>query len=147
MWQDYDDAHLRPAPADRYFDPGSLRRGTHVEMEHTQDRYTAKQIAKHHLVEDPDYYTKLHRLHLDGAEFGDARADLVSVLALVMGHDKAEAWMKSLETTIQTKAKEGALSAIPTIQAKIKPMIIGSMVVGGLGLLVGVVALVKSRRR
>lgn len=47
------------------FDPVQLRRGTQVEMEHTTDRRLAEQIAMDHLVEDPRYYVKLARVHLD----------------------------------------------------------------------------------
>lgn len=47
------------------FDPAQLRRGTEVEMEHTTDRRVAQRIAMDHLVEDPLYYVKLSRAHLD----------------------------------------------------------------------------------
>lgn len=36
-----------------------LSHGIEVEMEHTNDAKTAEEIAKDHLVEDPNYYTKL----------------------------------------------------------------------------------------
>jgi hypothetical protein len=49
--------------ADRYtpddFDPKALRQGIKVELEHTDDRTLATEIAMDHLVEDPNYYTKL----------------------------------------------------------------------------------------
>jgi hypothetical protein len=79
--------------------------------------------------------------------FGDARSDIVSALAVVMGRDKAEAWMKSLEAIIKAKAEEGAKAAIPTIQAKIKPYVIGAAAVGGLGALLGLVAIARSGRK
>lgn len=47
------------------FDPVQLRRGTKVEMEHTNDRKVAQRIAMDHLVEDPLYYVKLARVHID----------------------------------------------------------------------------------
>tara|TARA_R110000764_G_scaffold86464_5_gene167177 strand:+ start:93 stop:347 length:255 start_codon:yes stop_codon:yes gene_type:complete len=37
----------------------ALRKGQRVEMEHTDDSQTAREIALDHLVEDPRYYTKL----------------------------------------------------------------------------------------
>lgn len=43
----------------RDFDPEQLRMGVKVEMEHTRDRRIAQEIAMDHLVEDPQYYTKL----------------------------------------------------------------------------------------
>ena len=57
---------LRPVPPDSAFDRRQLAIGTKVEMEHTTDPEVAKQIAKHHLLEDRDYYVKLRRIHLDG---------------------------------------------------------------------------------
>jgi hypothetical protein len=36
-----------------------LERGTEHEMEHTNDRKMARQIALDHLAEDPDYYKHL----------------------------------------------------------------------------------------
>lgn len=39
-----------------------LDKGIKVEMEHTDDRQTAKEIAMDHLAEDPNYYTKLKRI-------------------------------------------------------------------------------------
>ena len=47
------------------FDPVQLRRGAKVEMEHTKDRKVAQRIAMDHLVEDPLYYVKLARVHID----------------------------------------------------------------------------------
>lgn len=55
---------LKPMPPDSAFDPSSLLAGTIVEFEHTNDRATAKQIAKAHLMEDPQYYPKLATLDL-----------------------------------------------------------------------------------
>jgi hypothetical protein len=47
------------------FDPVQLRQGTQHELEHTTSRRIAQQIAMDHLVEDPLYYVKLARVHLD----------------------------------------------------------------------------------
>lgn len=44
-----------------------LCRGMKVELEHTADPCIALEIATDHLAEDPRYYTKLARVHLDGA--------------------------------------------------------------------------------
>lgn len=41
------------------FDPEALRKGIEVEMEHTDDRQVAQEIAMDHLAEDPEYYDKL----------------------------------------------------------------------------------------
>ena len=63
-WKTPDLGQLLPTPPDRSFNPGQLRIGTRVEMEHTSNPGTAKTIAKHHLMEDPAYYTKLLALRL-----------------------------------------------------------------------------------
>lgn len=44
---------------DSAFDKKQLKAGIAVELEHTRDRGLAKEIAKDHLVEDPEYYEKL----------------------------------------------------------------------------------------
>lgn len=43
-------------------DPKELAAGIKVEMEHTDDREAAKQIALDHLVEDAHYYSKLKKI-------------------------------------------------------------------------------------
>lgn len=47
---------------DSEFDRVQLDIGTKIETEHTEDKESAKEIAKDHLVEDPDYYKKLSRM-------------------------------------------------------------------------------------
>jgi len=47
---------------DEQFDRGELEKGTEVELEHTDDRTTAKCIAKAHLVESPLYYEELEKM-------------------------------------------------------------------------------------
>ena len=42
------------------YDPEELKRGIDTELEHTNYKAIATIIAKHHLAEDPQYYTKLH---------------------------------------------------------------------------------------
>lgn len=43
-------------------DPQQLRMGIEVEMEHTDNKHKAKQIALDHLAEISDYYTRLKRM-------------------------------------------------------------------------------------
>lgn len=47
---------------DSEFDPKQLAMGIEVELEHTKDRKVAKNIAKDHLSELPDYYTRLKKM-------------------------------------------------------------------------------------
>jgi hypothetical protein len=42
-----------------------LEMGIEVEKEHDDDMIIRKTIAMDHLVEDPDYYTKLKAIHKD----------------------------------------------------------------------------------
>jgi hypothetical protein len=44
------------------FDPKELAMGVEVEREHTNNALTAKEIAKDHLSEIPDYYTRLKNM-------------------------------------------------------------------------------------
>ena len=46
------------------FDETQLKMGIKVEHEHTDDDEIAEKIAKDHLKEDPQYYTKLKSLGL-----------------------------------------------------------------------------------
>jgi hypothetical protein len=47
---------------DSDFDPEALAKGQRVEMEHTDDPVKAREIARDHLVEDQDYYTRLEAI-------------------------------------------------------------------------------------
>ena len=47
---------------DSEFDSEQLRLGIKVESEHTDDKEIAKSIAKDHLSEIPDYYTRLENM-------------------------------------------------------------------------------------
>ncbi len=44
------------------FDPKELKMGIEIEMEHTDDEKLAKEIAMDHLVEIPDYYSRLKKM-------------------------------------------------------------------------------------
>ena len=47
---------------ERDVDPKELAMGMEVEKEHTSDESTAKEVALDHLVEIPNYYTKLKKM-------------------------------------------------------------------------------------
>jgi hypothetical protein len=51
---------------DDEFDPVELARGVEVEGEHTRSRLVAKLVAKDHLAEIPDYYTRLDKMEAEG---------------------------------------------------------------------------------
>lgn len=44
------------------FDSKELKMGIEVEMEHTNDKELAKEIAMDHLAEFPNYYTLLKKM-------------------------------------------------------------------------------------
>lgn len=52
---------------DSEFHAESLASGTGVEKEHTKDSKIAEKIAKDHLEEDPNYYTKLKEMEAEKA--------------------------------------------------------------------------------
>lgn len=47
---------------DKRFNAAQLKRGIKVEMEHTDNKETAKAIAKAHLAEAPNYYIELAKM-------------------------------------------------------------------------------------
>lgn len=52
------------------YDPRQLRQGIQVQKEHTDDPLVARQIAKDHLAEIPDYYTRLLRMQQQASVTG-----------------------------------------------------------------------------
>lgn len=59
---------------DSEFDKDELEKGTEIEMEHTDDSEAAKQIAKDHLDEISDYYTRLIKME-EEAELSPAQIE------------------------------------------------------------------------
>ena len=79
----YAGASAGKRPSD--FDPEQLRQGAWVELEHTcalrkqcgvRSRRLAQRIAMDHLTEDPQYYRKLAKIHLDGIEIKSTKKAL-----------------------------------------------------------------------
>lgn len=56
---------LADGKPDSDFNKDQLAAGIKVEMEHTNDPNVAKEIAKDHLTEDPEYYVKLATIEKD----------------------------------------------------------------------------------
>lgn len=57
--------------SDNAFDRKELLMGIEVEYEHTDDMTISREIAKDHLVEIPDYYTRLHAMQAEINELMD----------------------------------------------------------------------------
>ena len=51
---------------DEKFDSKELAMGIDVEKEHTDNPAIAKEIAKDHLAQIPDYYTRLKKMEEEG---------------------------------------------------------------------------------
>lgn len=77
---------------------------------------------------------------LELAQLGGFREDFIGSVGIVMGKEKAAKFLDDFEALVEQRAAVGA-------EAKVKPMVMGSMALGGLGLLLGGVALVVAMRR
>lgn len=55
--------------SDSEYDEDELEMGIKVELEHTDDKDIAKEIAKDHLSEFPDYYTRLKKMEKEAEEY------------------------------------------------------------------------------
>lgn len=75
-WHDQIPGGLADKKTPKDFDQKSLQRGIKVELEHTDDRKLAEEIAMDHLTEDQDYYEKLEKME-KGAS-GGAPGDTLS---------------------------------------------------------------------
>ena len=58
---------MRKYRQDKEYDPEQLKKGTEHELDdkHTKSRVEAERIAKDHLDDDPEYYSKLAKFDLD----------------------------------------------------------------------------------
>jgi len=93
-----------------------------------------------------------------GDGLGDFRADLISVLSIPLGHDRAVATVAEFEASVRAKAQEGTNAAIdakiPVIRATVQaqaskivtPLFWGAIAAGSLGALLGLVAAVKAKK-
>jgi hypothetical protein len=64
-WKDEISGGLADKKSPKDFDPKALAKGIKVEMEHTNDKHIATEIAMDHLTEDPKYYDKLETIEKD----------------------------------------------------------------------------------
>lgn len=73
-------------------DPKQLAMGINVEIEHTDNKVLAEKIAKDHLVEMPDYYTRLAAMEKE------AGSEKSSEVAEATGSYSAQQVVQDLET-------------------------------------------------
>jgi len=72
-WEDQLPGGLADDKSPDDFDPEAVLKGMGVELEHTDDRRVATEIALDHLAEDPAYYDKLELIE---PEHGAGEADV-----------------------------------------------------------------------
>lgn len=87
------------------FDQTQLAIGARVEMEHTNDPQIAMRIAADHLTEDPLYYQKLAKVHLDGAMLGRSWLKWLAIGTSVVGVVLAGRWTYRNRRMIKRYAK------------------------------------------
>lgn len=80
------------------------------------------------------------RISFGDAQLGGFREDFVGTVGIVMGKEKAAQFLDDFEALVEKRAAAGA-------EKKVKPMIVGSMAIGAIGLLLGSTALVVAMRR
>lgn len=89
---------------------------------------------------------------LGGGNLGDIQTDLKNIFSILPGSTGATAQAKfnELIAFIRSQAEAGALQAVPQIEAKVKsvvtPYVVVAIGLGGLGLALGVVALMRTRK-
>ena len=89
---------LASGKADTAFDPEALKVGMKVELEHSGNAKLAREIAKDHLTEDPDYYKKLAKM-----EAKKAMGGLVTKSKEMEG--KKRSWMPPTEYSPEAYGK------------------------------------------
>jgi hypothetical protein len=87
-----DDAKNDKRPDDKY-DGEQLSLGIKIEKEHTSNEEVAKKIAKDHLDEDPEYYTKLKKMETGCCDKGckeSTTSKAYQALILLEGSDTGD---------------------------------------------------------
>lgn len=75
-WEDKMPGGLADKKSPDDVDQEQLRMGVEVEMEHVDDPELAKEIAMDHLVEIPDYYSRLAQMEDEADALGPGRGDI-----------------------------------------------------------------------
>lgn len=95
-------AQLGEGKKDSEFNSKQLEMGKDIETEHTDNEDKAKAIAKDHLVEIPDYYTRLDEMEKEAEKEGKKQAaeqELEArVVEIVKNFDGKSNWSEYLKT-------------------------------------------------
>ena len=80
---------LADSRPDSDFNPEELKKGIDIELEHVNDRKRSKEIAKDHLAEIPDYYTRLVKMEEEAEEqMGKGESKTKKILVTANKPDK-----------------------------------------------------------
>lgn len=95
------------------FEASELQRGVRVELEHTNTRSLAQEIAMDHLTEDPKYYRKLKTIHKEAGvrvlakhqEFLDEHFGVSPVWEKFRSRLKSPAFVDAVKTDTRSDSK------------------------------------------
>ena len=88
-----------------------LNKGIKVEMEHTDDRKKAKEIALDHLFEDPKYYDKLKKIESKEAMGAGAAGAFVGPVGFDPKSDFVKRSFEETPKKVETKEATGSASS------------------------------------
>jgi len=94
---------------DAVFAASALKAGTKVEMEHTDDPQLAKEVAKDHLAEDPQYYKKLRKMEKKAGGYATGSVEVASQV----GRRVLPAWSRSKKIPAGAKRAAGMVRQQP----------------------------------
>lgn len=107
---------------DEEFDPEQLKAGIKVEREHTSDPQQAKEVAKDHLSESPDYYKRLAVMEAEAKS--DVKKSLQRanslVKALKSSLNEEDMDLKKTDDEDEEKETEKSLSPLAVVVKALK---------------------------
>ena len=96
-----------------------LQKGINVELEHTNDKEMAREIAMDHLWEDPNYYLKLDKMEKETNEMTDSSSS--GSYAAAFSTMKTKADIKKIYNAKLTEATDSSTSSAGAYDAPFTP--------------------------
>lgn len=96
-----------------------LQKGIKVELEHTDDKEMAKEIAMDHLWEDPNYYSKLENMEKETNEMTDSSSS--GSYASAFGSIQTKGDIKKIYNAKLTEATDSSTSSAGAYDAPFTP--------------------------